>query len=149
MSSWHVYALLTVVLWGTTPLIDKVALRTVAADTGLCVRAFTAAVILAIYALARGKFGEIVHGDTKGVLCFVVSAVLVSVAAQWTYFAALQRTEVSRLVPFYGHVPVGGCHPRHAAAARGVHGDQACRRGTDRRRLAAARREVMKAVVSG
>ncbi len=106
MSSWHVYALLTVVLWGTTPLIDKVALRTVAADTGLCVRAFTAAVILAIYALARGKFGEIVHGDTKGVLCFVVSAVLVSVAAQWTYFAALQRTEVSRLVPFTATYPL-------------------------------------------
>ncbi len=106
MSSWHVYALLTVVLWGTTPLIDKVALRTVAADTGLCVRAFTAAVILAIYALARGKFGEIVHADTKGVLCFVVSAVLVSVAAQWTYFAALQRTEVSRLVPFTATYPL-------------------------------------------
>ncbi len=106
MASWHAYALLTIILWGTTPLIDKVGLRTVAADTGLCLRAFTAGIVMIGYAVVKGKFGEIVHGDPKGVLCFVVSAISVSVVAQWTYFAALERTDASRLVPFTATYPL-------------------------------------------
>ena len=108
MASWHAYALLTIVLWGTAPLVDKVALRTVAADTGLCIRAFVAAVVLGIYAAVRGKFGEIAGADTKAVLYFVASALMVSVVAQWTYFAALEKAEASRLVPFTATYPLVG-----------------------------------------
>jgi transporter family protein len=104
--SWDVYAVLTIVLWGAVPLIDKVALRTVAADTGLCLRAFTAGIMLLIYAVWKGKFAEIAQADTRAILCFVVSAVLASVVAQYTYFAALQRAEASRLVPFTASYPL-------------------------------------------
>ena len=104
--SWYVYAVLTIVLWGAVPLIDKVALRSFAADTGLCVRAFTAGVMLLVYAVWKGKFAEIAHGDAKAVGYFMLSAVLASVVAQYTYFAALQRAEASRLVPFTATYPL-------------------------------------------
>ena len=106
MASWLTYALLTIVLWGAVPLIDKVALRSFAADTGLCVRAFTAGGMLLIYAVWKGKFAEIAQGDAKAVVYFMLSAILASVVAQYTYFAALQRAEASRLVPFTATYPL-------------------------------------------
>ena len=49
----------TMILWGTTPLLEKIGLREVDPAIGVFIRSAAVVAVLAVYLLATGRFPEL------------------------------------------------------------------------------------------
>ena len=100
-----VLLIITVLLWGTTPIIEKTGLTKVDPLIGVTIRSTIVTAGLFALTLLLGK-GRAFYGvDGKSFLIFGASGIMAGLLGMWTYYAALKMGATSKVVP------IAACYP--------------------------------------
>ena len=105
----YILLLLTAILWGTSPILEKIGLRSSTPLLALTIRSLGVAVVLIITLGCTGKLKEVFNVDGKTAILFVISGVMAGLLGMWTYFGALKAGATSRIVP------IAACYPLFTA----------------------------------
>lgn len=100
------FALAALVLWGVSPLFDKLGLATLSPLAGLTVRLIAAGAMGAVLATAAGTWKEIATAPRPALACFLGSALFGAVLGQLAYYAAQKYDEVSKVLPVAAAYPL-------------------------------------------
>jgi uncharacterized membrane protein len=95
--------LVTVVLWGLIPIFDKLALSQFSASplVGIAIRSVGVAVLALPIAAAFGNGAAAVKAmPPLAIALFVASGITSLLLSQYSYYALLQRADVSKVFPF-------------------------------------------------
>ncbi len=95
----------TAVLWGATPIMEKVGLAKVDPLIGVTVRSAIVTLCLLLVVLIMGKTRELIEMDGKNLLLFGGSGIMAGFLGMWTYYIALRMGTTSRIVP------IAACYP--------------------------------------
>ena len=95
----------TTLLWGSTPILEKIGLAKVDPLIGVTIRSaiVTAALFLLTFLLGKGR--ALVELDGKSVFLFGASGVIAGLLGMWTYYGALKMEATSKIVP------IAACYP--------------------------------------
>jgi len=102
----YIFLLLTILFWGTTPVVEKSALNNTSPFIGLTIRSTVVVVILWIATLLTGKLNILFKSDTKTIILFSLSGILASLLGMLTYYSALKLDLSSRVVPLAATYPL-------------------------------------------
>ncbi len=97
---------ITMLLWGTTPLMEKVGLREVDPLIGVFLRSAAVVIVLAIVFFFSGRYGELTRVSPKNIALFTGSGIMAGLVAMWTYFYVLKYGMVSQIVPITASYPL-------------------------------------------
>ncbi len=100
-----VLLVLTAILWGSSPILEKVGLRNTSPLIALTIRSLGVSVILSIIIVALGKTKELFSVERNTVIIFIISGIVAGLLGMWTYFGALKAGATSKIVP------IAGCYP--------------------------------------
>ena len=102
----YILAILTALIWGIVPILEKIGLRGASPIAGLAVRC--GGVILGLVCLLFffPVWGEISKMSGKTLVYLFLGGFLASVAAQFFFYHALKIGDVSRIVPISGTYPL-------------------------------------------
>ena len=100
-----VLLILTAILWGSSPILEKIGLRNTAPLIALTIRSIGVTVALLLTLAWLGKFKEVFNVEGKTVLLFVISGIMAGLLGMWTYFGALKAGATSKIVP------IAACYP--------------------------------------
>lgn len=95
----------TTLLWGATPILEKMGLAKVDPLIGVTIRSTIVTLCLLILVLFMGKGKELIETDGKGLLIFGASGIMAGFLGMWTYFIALKMEPTSKIVP------IAACYP--------------------------------------
>jgi len=102
------WAILSALIWGVVPILEKIGLAKVHPDTGLFLRCF--GVIIGAAILLTFKFSslkvELSSISSKTVLFLISGGFLASFVAQLFFYRALKLGEASRVVPIAAMYPL-------------------------------------------
>jgi bacterial/archaeal transporter family protein len=98
--------LVTMVLWGSTPLIEKLGLKDVDPLTGIFIRSLVITVILFVVYLLTGRLHELTKISVKNFSLFAASGIMAGLVAMWTYFYLLKEGMTSKIVPIAASYPL-------------------------------------------
>ncbi|MGB2706281.1 MAG: EamA family transporter [Candidatus Omnitrophota bacterium] len=98
--------LLTAILWGVTPVLEKIGLGRVDPLTGVTIRSIAVAFSLIIYLLFTGRIKQVLQADFKAIVIFSVTGLIAGLFGMLTYFAALKRGATSQVVPIAATYPL-------------------------------------------
>jgi transporter family protein len=95
----------TTLLWGSTPILEKIGLAKVDPLIGVTIRSaiVTAGLFLLTFVLGKGR--ALIELDGKSVLLFGASGVIAGLLGMWTYYGALKMEATSKIVP------IAACYP--------------------------------------
>jgi len=95
----------TTLLWGTTPILEKMGLTKVDPLIGVTIRSaiVTAGLFLLTFLLGKGK--ALMELDGKSIFLFGASGMIAGLLGMWTYYGALKIEATSRIVP------IAACYP--------------------------------------
>jgi transporter family protein len=96
----------TTLLWGATPILEKIGLTKVDPVVGITIRSAVATVGLLIFTLLLGRGRALMEVDGKGFLLFGASGVLAGALGMWAYYAALRMEATSKIVPISASYPL-------------------------------------------
>lgn len=97
--------IITALLWGATPILEKMGLARVDPLVGVTIRSTIVTAGLLILTFALGKGRELVSLDGRSVLLFGVSGMMAGLLGMWAYYAALKLEATSKIVP------IAACYP--------------------------------------
>jgi transporter family protein len=95
----------TTLLWGSTPILEKIGLAKVDSLIGVTVRSAIVTAGLFLITFLMGKGRELIELDGKSVLLFGASGVIAGLLGMWTYYGALKVEATSKIVP------IAACYP--------------------------------------
>lgn len=95
----------TAILWGATPIIEKIGLKKVDPLIGVTIRSVIVTVGLFILTFLLGKGKALLEVDGKSLIIFGASGVMAGLLGMWTYFTVLKMEPTSRIVP------IAACYP--------------------------------------
>jgi len=97
--------IVTALLWGTTPIIEKIGLAKIDPLIGVTIRStiVTAGLFILTFVLGKGK--SLMEVDGKGFLIFGASGVMAGLLGMWTYYTVLKAEPTSKIVP------IAACYP--------------------------------------
>jgi transporter family protein len=98
--------IVTALLWGTTPILEKIGLAKVDPLIGVTVRSIIVTAGLLILTLVLGKGRALFQLDGKSVVFFGASGVMAGLLGMWTYYTALKLEATSRIVPIAASYPL-------------------------------------------
>jgi len=98
--------LVTMVLWGSTPLIEKLGLKDVDPLMGIFIRSLVITIILFVFYLFSGKLSELTRISVKNFSLFAASGVMAGLIGMWTYFFLLKQGMTSKIVPIAASYPL-------------------------------------------
>jgi bacterial/archaeal transporter family protein len=98
--------LITMFLWGATPLLEKIGLREVDPLTGVLIRSTTITVILLCFYLFSGKIQELARVSLKNYSFFALSGIMAGLVAMWTYYYLLKTGMTTKIVPIAASYPL-------------------------------------------
>jgi transporter family protein len=98
--------IITALLWGTTPILEKIGLARVDPLIGVTVRSIVVTAGLLILTFVLGKGRALFQLDVKSVVFFGASGVMAGLLGMWTYYAALKLEATSRIVPIAASYPL-------------------------------------------
>lgn len=101
-----VLSLITLVLWGVTPLFEKSALERTVPLTAVAIRACVMAVAYVGIAVATGAGAVLVQVDGRSLLYILLSSLLGGVFGLLTYFHALKAGDAAVVVPITAGYPL-------------------------------------------
>ncbi len=101
-----VLLVITLLLWGTTPILEKVGLREVDPLTGVLIRSLSITVILLVIYIAKGRMHEVTGVGLKNFALFTASGVMAGLLGMWTYFHVLKGGATSGIVPIAAAYPL-------------------------------------------
>ena len=93
-------------LWGATPILEKIGLTKVDPLVGITIRSAVATVGLLILTLLLGRGRALIEVDGKGFLLFGASGLLAGALGMWAYYAALKMEATSKIVPISASYPL-------------------------------------------
>lgn len=96
---------LTAILWGSSPILEKVGLRNTAPLIAVTIRSTGITIALLITLSCLGKIKELFNVEGKTIVLFTVSGILAGLLGMWTYFGALKAGATTRVVP------IAACYP--------------------------------------
>jgi transporter family protein len=109
MSSNDVVAILllfvTMFLWGSTPLLEKMGLKEVEPLTGILIRSGTITIVLLVVYLFNGRIHELTKISLKNYSLFAASGIMAGLIAMWTYYYLLKTGMTSKIVPIAAAYP--------------------------------------------
>lgn len=96
---------ITALLWGATPILEKMGLAKVDPLVGVTIRSavVTAGLLILTFLLGKGK--ALMEVDGKGFLIFGASGLMAGLLGMWTYYMALKMGPTSKIVP------IAACYP--------------------------------------
>ncbi|UCB56520.1 MAG: EamA family transporter [Candidatus Omnitrophota bacterium] len=97
---------LTALLWGTSPILEKIGLRNTAPFIALTIRSLSVSVALLIALTCMGKIKDIFSVDGKTMTLFIVSGIMAGLLGMWAYFGALKAGATSKIVPIAASYPL-------------------------------------------
>ena len=97
--------IVTALLWGTTPIFEKIGLAKVDPLIGITIRSTVVTLGLLIITFVMGKGKALMEVDGKGFLLFGASGVMAGLLAMWAYYTALKVGATSKIVP------IAACYP--------------------------------------
>lgn len=98
--------LVTMILWGSTPLIEKLGLKDVDPLMGIFIRSLVITVILFVFYLFSGRLNELTRISVKNFSLFAASGIMAGLIAMWTYFYLLKEGMTSKIVPIAASYPL-------------------------------------------
>jgi transporter family protein len=98
--------IITALLWGTTPILEKIGLARVDPLIGVTVRSIVVTAGLLILTFVLGKGRALFQLDVKSVVFFGASGVMAGLLGMWTYYTALKLEATSRIVPIAASYPL-------------------------------------------
>lgn len=96
----------TMLLWGSTPLLEKIGLKEVEPLTGVLIRSAVITVMLLVIYLFNGRIHELAKVSLKNYTLFTASGVMAGLIAMWTYFYLLKTGMTSKIVPIVAAYPL-------------------------------------------
>jgi bacterial/archaeal transporter family protein len=100
------FLIITALLWGATPIIEKIGLAKVDPLVGVTVRSAIVTIGLFIILFLMGKGRELIEVSAKNVLIFGASGVMAGLLGMWTYYMALKMEATSKIVPIAASYPL-------------------------------------------
>ena len=97
---------ITALLWGATPIIEKIGLAKVDPLVGVTVRSTVVTIGLFILLLFMGKGRELIEVSGRNILLFGASGVMAGLLGMWTYYMALRMEATSKIVPIAASYPL-------------------------------------------
>ncbi|MDO9349796.1 MAG: EamA family transporter [Deltaproteobacteria bacterium] len=96
---------ITALLWGATPILEKMGLAKIDPLIGVTVRSavVTAGLLILTFLLGKGK--ALMEVDGKSFLIFGASGLMAGILGMWTYYMALKMEATSKVVP------IAACYP--------------------------------------
>jgi len=98
--------ILTAILWGSSPILEKIGLGRIDPLTAVTVRSFAISIILILFLTATGKIRELLTLEPKTIMIFSLSGLLAGLLGMWTYFGALKLGATSKIVPIAAAYPL-------------------------------------------
>jgi bacterial/archaeal transporter family protein len=98
--------IITAILWGTTPILEKIGLGKTDPLIGVTIRSVAVTFALLIYLFFAGKIRQIFHTDLKTLAIFSVTGLIAGLFGMITYFAALKKGATSQIVPIAATYPL-------------------------------------------
>lgn len=98
---------LTAILWGATPILEKIGL-TGKIDTlsALTIRSLAVSVALLIWILIKGKTQHVFNQEPKTYSIFILTGLMAGLFGMLTYFGALKMGATSKIVPIAATYPM-------------------------------------------
>ena len=97
--------IVTTLLWGTTPILEKIGLAKVDPLIGVTLRSAIVTVGLFMLTFLMGNGRALIEVDGKSVLLFGASGLMAGLLGMWTYYMALKMEATSKIVP------IAACYP--------------------------------------
>ncbi len=101
-----VLLLITMFLWGSTPILEKLGLQGVEPLTAVLIRSLAITVVLLVIFSVTGRIGELARVPLKSLVLFSVSGILAGLIGMWTYFHLLKSGATSKIVPISAAYPL-------------------------------------------
>jgi bacterial/archaeal transporter family protein len=98
--------LVTMFLWGLTPILEKLGLREVEPLTGVLIRSLAITVVLVGIFIATGRIGELVRVPVRSIVLFSTSGILAGLLGMWTYLYVLKTGVTTKIVPIAAAYPL-------------------------------------------
>ncbi len=98
--------IVTTLLWGFTPILEKVALTKVDPLVGVTIRSALVTAGLFILTFLVGKGKALVEVDGRSFLLFGASGMMAGLLGMWAYYAALKMEATSKIVPIAASYPL-------------------------------------------
>lgn len=97
--------IVTALLWGVTPIFEKIGLIKVDPLIGVTIRSAIVTAGLFILTFLFGKGRALFEVDGKSFFMFGLSGVMAGLLGMWTYYIALRMGPTSKIVP------IAACYP--------------------------------------
>jgi len=97
--------IITALLWGSTPILEKMGLVKVDPLVGVTIRSTIVTAGLLILTFILGKGRALLSLDGKSILLFGASGMMAGLLGMWTYYMALKMEATSKIVP------IAACYP--------------------------------------
>jgi len=98
--------LLTAILWGSSPILEKIGLGETDPLTAVTIRSLAITVILILFLTITGKIKDVFTVDLKTIVIFSLSGFLAGLLGMVTYFGALKMGATSKIVPIAATYPL-------------------------------------------
>lgn len=98
--------IVTTLLWGSTPILEKVALTKIDPLVGVTIRSAVVTIGLFILTFLVGKGKALMEVDGRSFLLFGASGMMAGLLGMWTYYAALKMEATSKIVPIAASYPL-------------------------------------------
>lgn len=97
--------IVTTLLWGTTPIIEKIGLARVDPFIGVTIRSTIVTIALLMLTFLLGKGRALIELEGRSILIFGLSGLMAGLLGMWTYYTALKIGPTSKIVP------ISACYP--------------------------------------
>ncbi len=102
----YLYLILSILFWGSAPIFDKLAIKTVDVYSGIFFRSLVVAIIFGVFHFFYKGSNVIFINDIRGVLFYIISGILAGGFGAMFYFNALKLGDVSFVVPVAAIYPL-------------------------------------------
>jgi transporter family protein len=102
----YLYLILSIIFWGSAPIFDKVAVKSVDVYSGIFFRSLAITVIFGILHLIYRSSEIIFVNSFRGVIFYIISGILAGGFGAMFYFNALKLGDASFVVPVAATYPL-------------------------------------------
>ncbi|MCP4651996.1 MAG: EamA family transporter [Candidatus Omnitrophica bacterium] len=100
------FLLLTILCWGTAPILEKSGLRAVDPFLAVFIRSCTVFTVISFSVIVSGKIKMLAKVPLKSIFMFMASGLLAGLIGMWAYFKVLKINPSSKVVPLSAIYPL-------------------------------------------